>query len=117
MNFNVAALALHAHCRAMTDTNDFQGVGRRIAQLRRLAGLSQHQFAERAGVHRSDVSLWETNRQRPTFEKAAAVCRAFDVELNWLITGNPNYLRYEQAQRLARAEADTASEPKSPARF
>ena len=50
--------------------------GRKIAELRRGAGMTQEQLAERLCVSRSLVELWETGARRPdrrSVEDAAAL--------------------------------------------
>ena len=52
--------------------------------LRRKAGLSQEQLAERLEVTRQTVSKWETGRSVPDLEKLEAMARVFGVTLNEL---------------------------------
>lgn len=42
--------------------------GEAIRRLRRAAGLSQEELAERLGVSRQSVSLWEQGNTQPTPE-------------------------------------------------
>lgn len=42
--------------------------GETIRRLRRAAGLSQEELAERLGVSRQSVSLWEQGNTQPTPE-------------------------------------------------
>lgn len=61
-----------------------------IYTLRRKAGLSQEQLAERLEVTRQTVSKWETGRSVPDLEKLEAMARVFGVTLNELTgTGEP----------------------------
>ena len=55
-----------------------------IYTLRRKAGLSQEQLAERLEVTRQTVSKWETGRSVPDLEKLEAMARVFGVTLNEL---------------------------------
>jgi len=76
-------------------------VGRRIKTLREARGWTQQELAEKADVSRSDISLWETGKQRPSPPKAVKVCRSLDIELNYLLSGSTQYLRFEVAREIA----------------
>ena len=56
----------------------------RIHTLRRRAGLSQDQLAERLGVSRQAVSRWENGSAVPGLEKLQAMCRCFQVSMDQL---------------------------------
>lgn len=62
-----------------------QNLGEKLAALRRRAGLSQKELAERLtlyGVHVTNqaVSKWEKGLTQPGAEQFLALCRALDVE-------------------------------------
>ena len=44
-------------------------IGNKIAQLRKQAGLSQEELAEKADVARQTVSKWELNTLQPKADK------------------------------------------------
>ena len=83
------------------DATSAKEVGARIARVRALLGLTQLELARRAHVNRADVSLWETGKQRPSPPKAARVCEALGIELNYLLLGKTEYLRHGLAVELA----------------
>lgn len=56
----------------------------RIYTLRRRAGLSQDQLAERLGVSRQAVSRWENGSATPGLEKLQGMCRCFGVTMDQL---------------------------------
>jgi len=53
--------------------------------VRKKAGLSQEELAERAGIHRTYVSLLERNRKSPTLDVLFRVCRALRVRASVVI--------------------------------
>ncbi len=57
--------------------------GEVIREARLLAGLSQKELAERAGVPRPSIARWERGTVEPGFDMARRVLRAcgFDVSL------------------------------------
>ncbi|MBR3856823.1 MAG: helix-turn-helix transcriptional regulator [Bacteroidaceae bacterium] len=57
-------------------------IGQRIAQLRKLAGLSQEQLSERAGLQRTHVSRIEAGKYAVTLETIQAIAEAFDMTVD-----------------------------------
>ncbi len=64
-------------------------VGRRIADQRRLAGLSQAELAEELGVATETVSRLETGAAMPSFDRIVSVAAALEVELHDLFRLRP----------------------------
>jgi transcriptional regulator with XRE-family HTH domain len=60
------------------------GLGRAVRQLRRQAGLSQRQLAERAGISASWLSRIESGGHDPTWGDMRRVAAALDVPLELL---------------------------------
>lgn len=58
--------------------------GERLRELRKEAGLGQITLAEKLGVGKSVISLWELNKCEPTLSNLVAIARFFDVSLDWL---------------------------------
>lgn len=61
----------------------------RLRQARRYADLTQHDLAERCGVTRGAVALWEAaeseHRTRPTTEHCIRLAEVCGVPLEWLL--------------------------------
>lgn len=57
--------------------------GQIIRESRLLAGLSQHELAERAGVPRQSIGRWERGAVEPGFDTVRKLLRScgFDVSL------------------------------------
>ena len=57
----------------------------KIADLRRKAGLSQEQLADRLGVTRQSVSKWESGAAAPELGKLIALSELFRVSVDYLV--------------------------------
>ncbi|HEY7233894.1 MAG TPA: helix-turn-helix transcriptional regulator [Gemmatimonadaceae bacterium] len=68
--------------RAMPRT--VREIQRRIRRLRDLHSLTRRAFAQRVGVHARRITDWEEH-SLPSAAHLVLICRAFDVDLNWLI--------------------------------
>lgn len=57
-------------------------IGQRIAQLRKLAGLSQEQLSERAGLQRTHISRIEAGKYAVTLETIQAIAEALGMTVD-----------------------------------
>lgn len=57
----------------------------RIKELRYEHKISQAKLAQIANVHQTAVSQWEKGRTSPDIDSAKAICRHFNVSLDWLL--------------------------------
>ena len=64
-------------------------IGRRIAELRRLAGLSQARLADSVGTAVETISRLETGAAMPSLARLAAIAEALGVELHELLGIRP----------------------------
>ncbi len=63
------------------------GVGRRVLELRKAAGLTQAELCERASLGVSNLSKIETEERMPTVRVLLELAEALDVTLNDLMPG------------------------------
>lgn len=63
-------------------------IGKRIAQLRRMNGLTQAQLATAVGVTDRAVSKWETEESYPDILLVAAIADVFHVSTDYLLRGD-----------------------------
>ena len=75
-------------------------IGLRIAVLRRSAGMSQAQLAQKLQISASAVGMYEQGRREPTAEILVELAKIFNVSTDYLLTG-----RQDDAQKQA---AETA---------
>lgn len=59
----------------------------RIRTIRKNAGMTQQQFAERLGISRNTVATYETSPRVPIDAVLVSICREFGVREEWLRTG------------------------------
>lgn len=59
----------------------------RLKQLRKTLGLTQQAFADKLGVKRNTVGQWECGINPLTDAIILSICREFDVDEEWLRTG------------------------------
>ncbi len=60
-------------------------IGNKLSQLRKLAGMTQEEFAEKLSVSRQTISKWEKGNTLPDLESIVRVCRIFHVSLDDLL--------------------------------
>lgn len=65
----------------------------RIRQIRQNAGLTQQEFAKRIGVSRNTIASYETSVRVPIEAIIVSMCREFDVNENWMRTGEGSIYR------------------------
>lgn len=61
-------------------------IGKKIARLRALMGLSQEQLADKVGVSRQSVSKWEIDQALPQIDKVILLCELFKVSADELLS-------------------------------
>jgi len=59
----------------------------RIRTIRKNAGMTQQQFAERLGISRNTVATYETSSRIPIDAVIVSIFREFGVREEWLRTG------------------------------
>lgn len=59
----------------------------RIKQIRKESGLTQVEFGEKIGVKGNTVTNYETGLRNPTDAVLLSICREFNVNEEWLRTG------------------------------
>ncbi|MBR0144544.1 MAG: helix-turn-helix transcriptional regulator [Clostridia bacterium] len=61
----------------------------KLYELRRKAGLSQEELAERLDVSRQAVSKWESGTARPDVDRLQALSRFYGVPMEALLSDDP----------------------------
>ena len=59
----------------------------RLKKLRKHLGITQQEFADKIGVKRNSYANYETGRNTPIDAIIVSICREFDVNEEWLRTG------------------------------
>lgn len=64
-------------------------VNNNIKELREnILNLSQDKFAQKIGLQRNTISLIENGKRNPSDRTIKDICKTFNVNENWLLTGN-----------------------------
>lgn len=71
-------------------------LGLQIALLRKKAGLSQQQLAERLHLSGSAVGMYEQGRRQPSVDILVALSLEFGVTLEYLMIGDRYFLSSER---------------------
>lgn len=72
-------------------------IGLRIAALRRAAGWSQADLAQRLKISPSAVGMYEQGRREPALQMLIRLSELFGVTIDYLVTGKPG-TRQDQDQ-------------------
>lgn len=62
-------------------------IGERIKKLRKHLDLTQQKFGERIGIKGNTVAQYELGRNEPIDAVLSLLCKEFNVNENWLRTG------------------------------
>lgn len=62
----------------------------RIKKLRKELDLTQQAFADKIGMKQNTIAQYEMGRTTPSDAIIFSICREFDVNENWLRTGEGN---------------------------
>lgn len=57
----------------------------RFRELRKLAGFTQNELANKLGVVKSTISMYETGKRQPDFEKLEEISDFFNVNMDYLL--------------------------------
>lgn len=85
----------------------------RIKEWRKALGLTQQEMAEKLGIKRNTIAQYEIGRNPPTDTVITLMCRAFDVNEEWLRTGEGEmFIQLSRDEELAAFFGDLlAGEP------
>ena len=91
------------------------GLSERVTALRKQAGWSQEELAQRLDVSRQAVSKWESGQVIPEVEKIVELSKAFDVTVDYLLKPSEidelsvktEILEQQQKQMLVREQKRT----------
>lgn len=73
----------------------------RLKKLRRTLGLTQQEFADRISIKRNTLANYEVGRNEPLDAVISLICREFNVNENWLRTGEGDmYMPLTRSQEI-----------------
>lgn len=85
-------------------------INERFRELRKMLGLSQEEFAQKANRTRSEIKNIEYNVTIPKEEVIASVCKTYNVDRLWLETGSGEpFMPLSKKEELAAIFGDILS--------
>ena len=72
---------------------DFPNIFKRI---REQSGLTQQQMADKLGISRSAIGMYEKGEREPNFETLELIADTFNVDMNFLLGKKPTTLMMMQ---------------------
>lgn len=86
-------------------------LGERIAALRRQAGLSQAELAQRLQISASAMGMYEQGRREPSVDTLVALARELQVSTDFLLTGRVRTLQEDELMtRMLLGSVDAAEQ-------
>lgn len=74
----------------------------RLKKLRKTLDLTQQEFADKISVKRNTVATYEMGRSEPSDAAVSLICREFNVNEEWLRTGNGEmFLELDREDEIA----------------
>lgn len=78
----------------------------RLKLLRKSLDITQQEFADKIGIKRNSYANYETGRNTPIDAIIRSICREFNVNEEWLRTGNGEmFLKLNRQQKIANITA------------
>lgn len=77
-------------------------IGERLRAYRKAIGMSQVDFAGRAGVTPQAYNNWEKGRQRPELDSGIALALAHKIPLDWIYLGRASELKTGISDKIDR---------------
>lgn len=72
----------------------------RIKELRKRLDLTQQEFADKIGMKRNTIANYEINRNEPSNAVITLICKVFNINENWLRTGEGEMFQEREAVSL-----------------
>lgn len=84
----------------------------RIKLVRKKAGLTQEQFAQKIGTVQNTITGYETGRRNPSGSAITLICKEFNVNENWLRYGQGDMHNYsDEDEEFQVALNDITNDP------
>ena len=76
----------------------------RVKKIRKYFDITQQEFADRIGIKRGTIANYEVGRNEPTDSVISLICREFNVNENWLRTGEGDmFLPADRENEISKA--------------
>ena len=82
-----------------------EAIGGRLKSIREAYGLKPSEIADKLGVERTYWSRWETGARPIPIDMAYALTQMFEVDLDYVLSGDLRAVPLDVRERLATASA------------
>lgn len=87
-----------------------ESIGSRVKVVRKALNLTTTKFGERIGIKNPSVSMIETGKSNPSDRTILSICREFNVNENWLRTGEGEmFTERSRQQEIEKFLSDVAN--------
>lgn len=87
-----------------------ESIGSRVKAVRKVLNLTTTKFGERIGIKNPSVSMIETGKSNPSDRTILSICREFNVNENWLRTGEGEmFTERSRQQEIEKFLSDVAN--------
>ena len=70
----------------------------RMKELRKILGVSQQELADKLGLKRNTIATYEIGKASPSDRVISDLCNKYNVNEEWLRTGNGEILKKVQTK-------------------
>lgn len=77
-------------------------INERIREIRKALELNQRDFSQKAKIGHSTLAMFETGQRIPKDIHISQICQAFNVNEEWLRTGNGEMFRRDEDADIAK---------------
>lgn len=84
----------------LLDNRRKEGMAYRLRLTRQVWGLSQQEFAQRAGINASAYNQYEQAKRKVSVEHGNRLCDECELTLDWIFRGDPSGLRHQTAEAI-----------------
>lgn len=84
-------------------------IAERLQELRRKAGYSQEQVAEKLGISRQAISKWESGQGNPEIDNVVKLTEIYNVSADYILLGRENNISVSELDKKTEPEKKTMS--------
>lgn len=78
----------------------------RIKEIRNKYNMTQQEFADKLGIKRNTIATYETGKSNPSDSAVMLICREFNINEDWIRTGNGEMFNPESTDTLDQLAAE-----------
>lgn len=71
-------------------------MNKQIKELRKILNITQEEFSSKIGLSRNFIAQIETGTKSPSDRTVSDICRVFNVNRDWLLTGSGDIFNHPE---------------------